>query len=204
MFHAGGNIAGRWEDFREFSAADREYFQQLLPIEGLDFSAAEELAVAPPVRGGDGIDIRQQTGVLVQELPPLLATDEDARRAFDLLRDRGFTADDFRRMEELRPVPTTRVLERQARRAALDADVRNEVGRTLAARQLNPQGRDLDRQRRNRTNFVVLKAAVDRLVNSAVGMREGERADFTRQQLDQIRADFRGLVAQAIREVFGE
>ena len=50
VFHAGGNIAGRWEDFREFSAADREYFQQLLPIEGLDFSAAEELAVAPPVR----------------------------------------------------------------------------------------------------------------------------------------------------------
>src|SRR6202011_494406 len=29
VFHAGANIASRWEDFQQYSEADREYFDQL-------------------------------------------------------------------------------------------------------------------------------------------------------------------------------
>jgi superfamily II DNA or RNA helicase len=39
VFHSGANIARRWEDFQQYSEADREYFDQLLPLEGLDFSS---------------------------------------------------------------------------------------------------------------------------------------------------------------------
>lgn len=32
VFHAGANVAKRWSDFRQYSTADQEYFDQLLPL----------------------------------------------------------------------------------------------------------------------------------------------------------------------------
>ena len=60
VFHAGANVAGRWNDFREFSRADQEFFDQLLPDVGkLDFRSGGELAVEPAPRDPrDGIDVR--------------------------------------------------------------------------------------------------------------------------------------------------
>jgi hypothetical protein len=138
---------------------------------------------------------------VIEEIP--LLQEDELRRAFELLQSRGVTADDYRRAEELRPVPTTRVAERQALRDGLDARVRTEVGRILGQRRVNPQGRDLDLRRLGQTNFVVLKAAIDRRVNASVGMREGERSEFTRAQLDQINVNLGGLVEEATREIFG-
>jgi len=199
VFHAGGNIAGRWQDFREFSAADREYFQQLLPMEGLDFGEANELEIPPPPPGNT-IEVSGQAGVVLEELP--LLRDEELRRAFEVLQSHGVTAEDYRRAEELRPLPTTRVGERQALRAGLDARIRTEVGRILGRRGVNPQGRELDRRHLGQPNFVVLKAVIDRRVNASVGMGERERSEFTRVQLDQITENFDRLVAEAEREVF--
>jgi len=199
VFHAGANIARRWEDFREFSAADQEYFQQLLPMEGLDFGDANELEVPPP-QAGNPIEVSSQAGVVLEELP--LLREEDLRRAFEVLQSHGVTAEDYRRAEELRPLPTTRVGERQALRAGLDARIRIEVGRILGQRGINHQGREMDRRRLGQTNFVVLKAAIDRRVNASVGMGERERSEFTRAQLDQINENFDRLVAEAEREVF--
>jgi superfamily II DNA or RNA helicase len=200
VYHAGGNVGGRWQDFREFSGADQEFFQQLLPIEGLDFGDANELQVPPPVRPGNSIEVRGQAGVVLEELP--LLQDDELRRAFELLQSRGVTAEDYRRAEELRPVATTRVGERQALRGGLDARIRTEVGRILGQHGVNPEGRDLDRRRLGQSNFVVLKAAIDRRVNASVGRGERERSEFTRAQLDQINANFNGLVEDVVREVF--
>ena len=47
VFHAGANCARRWTDFQEYTEADREFFDQLLPMEDLDFSE-----VAPGFRTG--------------------------------------------------------------------------------------------------------------------------------------------------------
>ncbi len=199
VYHAGGNIAGRWADFREFSGADQEFFQALLPIEGLDFGNANELQVQPP-RPGDGMEVRGQAGVALEELP--LLRDDQLRRAFEVLQAAGVTAEDYRRAEELRPIETTRVGERQALRGGLDALIRTEVGRILGQRGVNPQGRDLDRRRIGQTNFVVLKAAIDRRVNASVGMGERERSEFSRAQLDQINQNFYRLVQEGEREVF--
>jgi len=200
VYHAGGNVTGRWEDFRQFSGADQEYFQQLLPMEGLEFADANELEVQPPVRLGERYEVRGQARVVLEELP--LLQDDELRRAFELLQSRGITAEDYRRAEELRPVATTRLGERQALRAGLDARIRNEVGRVLRQRGVNVEGRDLDRQRLGRSNFVVLKAAIDRRVNASVGMQEGERSEFSRAQLDEINANYARLVEEATQEVF--
>jgi hypothetical protein len=200
VFHAGANIARRWDDFRVFSEADREFFDQLLPMEGLSFDQAAELEVVPVIGQRDEMEVRAAGPVLVEEIP-LLGQDRDAQRAFEVLRDRGFTVDDYRRALELQPVPTTRQRERQAARHALDERVRNTIGRVLAERRVNPQGRDLDRQRRNRSNFVVFKSAIDRRIADLVDRTIGERDQFSAEQLAQIDEAFDRLVAEATEEV---
>lgn len=206
VFHAGANVASRWEDFQRYSEADREFFDQLLPMEDLDFGSANELEVEPePHEFGDGerFDVRSQTGVRLEEIP-LIAEDPDALAALKVLQEKGYTSDQVKEAyDELEPVPVTRVRQRQAMRGSLDQRVRTEAGRILAERDINPEGRDLDRQHLGRSNFVVLKAAVDRQVNATVGRKARERHEFNRRELDQIEQDFSGIVQRAVREVFG-
>ncbi len=205
VFHAGANVASRWEDFQQYSDADREFFDQLLPVEALDFGSADELEVEPRPRDfgdGDRVDVRSQTGIKLEEIP-LIAEDPDALAALKVLHEKGYTSDQVKEAyDELEPVPVTRVRQRQAMRGSLDQRVRTEAGRILAERGVNPEGRDLDRQRLGRTNFVVFKAAIDRQVNAAVGRQARERHEFTRPELDQIEQDFAGIVDRAVQEVF--
>jgi hypothetical protein len=97
---------------------------------------------------------------------------------------------------------TTRVRQRQAARASLDMRVRTEVGRLLGSRDFNPRGRDLDRNRIGRDNFVVLKTAIDRRINESVGRAAGERGELSRQQLEEINSNLAELIAAAEQEVF--
>ena len=146
VFHAGANIARRWQDFRQYSEADQEYFDQLLPIEALDFEQATEIEIDPS--GGklsrtDGIDVQQQTEVGLEEIP-LIVDDPAAAGALELLKEKGYsTAEVSQAYEALEPVPVTRVRQRRALRSGLDARVLNEAMRNLAVRGLKPEGREL-------------------------------------------------------------
>ena len=206
VFHAGANVARRWSDFQHYSEADQEFFDQLLPMEDLDFSSGDELEVAiTPRNFGDGerIDVRSQTAVRLEEIP-LLADDPEALAALRVLRERGYSSDEVKQAyDELEPVPVTRVRKRQAMRSGLDMRVRTETRRIVAERGINPQGRDLDRLHLDRTNFVVIKTAIDRQVNAVVGHQSRERHEFTRPELDQIESDFPRIVERAVQEVFG-
>ncbi len=206
VFHAGANVASRWADFQEYSEADQEFFDQLLPVEGLDFDSGDELEVVPPIPdSGDRkrFDVRSQTAIELEEIP-LIVEDPEALAALRILQEKGYTSDQVKQAyDELEPVPVTRVRQRQAMRRSLDMRIRTEAGRILAERDINPEGRDLDRQHLGRTNFVVLKSAIDRLVNTAVGRQSGERHEFTRPELDQIEENFSGILDDAVQEVFG-
>lgn len=202
VFHAGANVANRWEDFQEYSEADREFFEQLLPMEGLDFGDAAELDVTPRAdRPTNPVEVRGQSGVLLQEIP--LIDNAEAMRAINTLRQLGYSPEAVRDAMEHQPVPTTKANERKAARASLDMQIKSEVGRILGRRGVNHQGRDLDATRRGRTNFVVVKSAIDRQVHEACGRGAGERHEMTRQELDSIAPRFAELVAAAEREVFG-
>ena len=205
VFHAGANVARRWDDFREYSGADQKYFDQLLPMEDLDFSSGEELEVVPLAdadSGENGIDVRSQTNVQLEEIP-LIAENPEVAKALRDFEERGGTSEELiRTLAELKPVPVTRARMRQAKRFNLDIRVRTEVGRILNERGVNPQGHDLDRQGRSRTNFVVIKSAIDRQVNVAVGRRSGERHEFTRDELDNIANDFSTIVERGLLEIF--
>src|SRR5262249_48829147 len=135
VFHAGANIARRWEDFQQYSEADQAYFDQLLPVEGLDFGTGDELEVEPrPITASTGdVDVRSQTDVRLEEIP-LIAQDPEALAALTLLQGRGYTVDQVAQaFEELRPVPVTKARQRQARRSGLDMRVKTEAARILAS-----------------------------------------------------------------------
>lgn len=206
VFHAGANVANRWADFQQYSEADREFFDQLLPMEDIDFGSADDLEVEPVPRGfGDEeqFDVRSQSAIQLEEIP-LIDEDPEALAALRVLQEKGYSADQVKQAyDELVPVPVTRVRQRQAMRGSLDMRVRTETGRILGDRGVNPEGKNLDRQHLGRSNFVVLKSAIDRQVNTAVGRQVRERHEFTRSELDQIEKDFAGIVELAVQEVFG-
>jgi superfamily II DNA or RNA helicase len=205
VFHAGANIARRWEDFQQYSEADREFFDQLLPMEGLDFTSGDELLIEPDpqqAERNEPVDVRSQTDVRLEEIP-LIQDDPAAIAALKILQEKGYTSDQVKQAyQELKPVPVTKVRQRQAMRAGLDMRVKTEAARILGERKMNPEGRELDRQRLDRTNLIVVKAAIDRYVALAVGRKLGERSDFTREQLDRIDRDFAAIVQKAVQEVF--
>ena len=206
IFHAGANVASRWTDFQQYSEADREFFDQLLPIEDLDFHSGDELEVEPATRDiGDDehFDVRSQTAIQLEEIP-LLAGDPEALAALQILQEKGYSSDEVKQIyDELKPVPETRVRQRQAMRSSLDMRVRTAAGRILGERGVNQEGHELDRKRLGQTNFVVLKTAIDRQVNAAIGRRSRVRHEFTRPELDSIDRDFPNIVERAVQEVFG-
>lgn len=201
VFHAGGNVAGRWEDFQEYSEADQQFFDQLLPMEELEFGDSDELVVSPAPRLPNGVEVRGQEGVVLEEIP--LLDDDEARRAIETLCARGYSPDDVRRAMEHQPVPTTKANERKAARASLDTRAKTEAGRLLAEHKLNPQGHDLDIKRLNRTNFVIVKTAIDRMIIAITGKGPKERHELTRAELDSVGERFEEIITEVEKEVFG-
>lgn len=201
VFHAGANIARQWSDFQSYSEADQDFFDQLLPLVGLDLvDGINQCEIEPTQRAfGESVEVRAQTDVHLEEIP--LLQDDAALAALRLLQERGYTASEVAEaFDTLQPVPTTRARERQAMRGGLDMRVRTEAGRILGQRGMSHEGRDLDRQRLGRSNFVVLKAAIDRQVNAAVGRTGRRRSDFSRAELEQVDQRFAEIVAAAIAE----
>ena len=200
VFHAGSNIARLWDDFQNFSQADQDFFDQMLPMEELDFANHNEIEIDPLDITRDSrantIEIQRQENIMIEEIP-LLPVEE----TIALWKANGVTLDDIISAYELQPVPTTRQRERQASRKALDDLVKNKVAQILQSRGINQYGHDLDRNHLDKSNFVIVKSAVDRKINEFVGKGIGERHDFTRQELDAIRDNLSSLMERAMEEV---
>ena len=205
VFHAGANIARRWEDFQNYSEADQEYFDQLLPLENFDFDSTDEIELEPTPGGSrilNPIEVQSQTGVQIQEIQ-LIKNDPEAIAAIKILQERGYNSDQVREaFEELKPVPITKVRERQAKRRSLETRVKTEAARILKERKINPEAHDLDKKRLGWTNLVVLVAAIHHQANNVVGRRSGERHEFTKNDLEKIEREFPTILENTIKEVF--
>lgn len=202
VFHAGANIAQRWADFQEFSEADRDYFDQLLPVEDVDpDSAPAEREVEPVPHDLSGLEVRGQSEVHIEEIP--LLQDDAALAALRVLRERGYSADDVTAAyETLQPVPVTLVRQRQAMRNGLPVRIKTAAARILGERGINPQGRELDKKQFSRTNLVMMISAINGQANALVGMKSGQRHEFSREMLDQINQNFDQILAAAMGEIF--
>jgi superfamily II DNA or RNA helicase len=202
VFHAGANIAQRWADFQEFSEADRDYFDQLLPVEDVDPDhAPDERVIEPVPHDLSGLEVRGQSEVHLEEIP--LLQDNEALAALRVLQARGYSTNDVAAAyQTLQPVPVTLVRQRQAMRDGLPVRVNTAAARILGERGINPQGRELDRRQFTRTNLVMMVAAINKHTNALVGMGSGQRHEFSREMHDRIDQGFDDILAAAIAEVF--
>lgn len=196
VFHAGANIANRWSDFRDFSEADKDYFDQLLPMEGLDFDDAEELLVEPESysQNRPRVNILEQESVLIEEVP-LLREDKEALEAIETLRQKGFDV-------KLIPIPVTKQRKRLASKKALDDLVKTKTGGLLSKHSINPQGKELDKKYLGKTNFVMIKSSIDKKCNALVGKKTGQRHEFSQQELDLIDENIESIVISVEKELF--
>jgi superfamily II DNA or RNA helicase len=201
VFHAGANIRERWDDFQQYSTADQEYFEQLLPLEELNFADGDETVLEPvlPGRYENPVEIMHQAEVLMQEIP-LLREDTEAARAIAYLKGKGYSPEAVKQAM-LVDVPTTKQKHRLASQKELDDLVKNLVGRLLFSRKLNPKGKGLDKQKPPRENFVVVKSAVDKKIYSMFSLGPGQRSEFTQSQLDDAEAQLESILTEVAEEV---
>ena len=196
VFHAGANVAKRWSDFQQFSEADQEYFDQLLPIEELSFDDSSELEVTP--RSGTSfqpqVEISEQASVTIQEVP-LLKNDPEALRAIELLQSKGFDV-------TLQPIPVTKQKMRLASKKGLDDHIKNRTGLLLNKHGMNPVGKDLDKNHLGKSNFIVIKSSIDKKCNAVVNRRSGERSEFSQFEIDTIIEGLDDVVDSVERELF--
>lgn len=180
VFHVGANIARRWNDFRQFSEADQEYFAELLP-EAEEVEFAGETAEREPGGGGGlaPVEILEERGVRAADMEPI--GDEQAAALLQQLADLGVTPDQA--AQEIRRLRITRQDRRQARRSSLNDRVQNESGGILGRLGINPGGRTLDPRHQAR-NFAWVAAELHRRVDSHVGGATADRQNFTLDQLD--------------------
>lgn len=197
VFHVGANIAQRWNDFRQFSEADQEFFADLLP-EAEDVAFHGETADRD-FGGGGGIapvEILEETDVRAADLDPI--GDPQAAALLEQLANLGVTPDQA--AQEIRRLRMTRQDRREARRAAINDRVQNESGGILARCSINPGGRTLDPRRRER-NFAWVVAELHRRLNAHVGGENADRQNFTLDQLDTAHGALAGIVAGLEQEI---
>ena len=186
VFHVGANVARRWNDFRQFSEADQDYFAALLPeAEEVDFTA--DVVEREPGGGGGiaAVEILEERGVRAADMEPI--GDSQAAALLERLAEIGVTPDQA--AQELRRLRTTRQDLREARRASLNERVQNEAGGLLGRLGVNPGGKTLDPRHRER-NFAWAAAEIHRRINQRVLGNAADRQNFS---LDQISAGHAAL-----------
>jgi len=201
IFHAGGNIAARWGDFQQFSEDDQSFFDQLLPLEGLDPADPTEFREYAPRDTTNGKpEVKEQSEVELQEIHLLKQEEEDAIR---LLKQSGIIPEDFDHTNQsLKPIAGTKAAKRQAARDALNELIQLHAGRILNERGIKHGGRELDHRRLGRDNYVVVVTTLNEAANTLVGRKPRERSEMSQVELDTIRGQFDALTASVCRKLF--
>lgn len=201
VFHAGANIARRWDDFKKFSEADQNYFDQLLPMESLDPTLYKtENIYHPHIDHTDEISIKGQSEIHLQEISLL---QEDDRKAIDQLKKSGYIPEDFDPEKQiLKPIQATKQAQRQALRKRLDELIKTRAMQILKNNKSNPEGHDLDKSHTGRSNFIVMKSTIDRFVNSFLRKEPGTRGDLSLEELKSAIKNLNEILKKAEAEVF--
>ena len=191
IFHAGSNIASRWSDFKKFSRADQEYYNQLLPLEAFDVGTEGDdgtKVIQPKIFDENTIKIQSQSEVHISELN--LLDDPKAIEALQYLKSIGASGDIDTLLQS---VPVTKVKKRQAKRASLPERVKNSAIRILKTNNINPNGKTIDKSFRN-NNMVHVISMINRKINNLVGKPSGTRSEFNIDELNKIDDSFNNIL----------
>ncbi|MEZ2586680.1 DEAD/DEAH box helicase [Kluyvera intermedia] len=196
VFHAGANIAKQWGDFQQFSEADKEFFDQLLPLEDFTPDKGGDTRTIEPTSGDDTdkIEVKSQTDVTLEEIS--LYEDTEALEALKTLQRKGYSEEEVSlAFKSLEPIYVTKQRERQAKRSSLDSLAMNEARKLLGEKNINPNAKGLDRTFQ-KTNLIYVKSLIDKKINTLVSMPSGSRSDFNRSQLDMIESNIDKIIGE--------
>ncbi|WP_436870775.1 DEAD/DEAH box helicase [Acinetobacter courvalinii] len=201
IYHAGSNIANRWADFKEFSSADKAYFDQLLPekeFNPADYTNSEILK--PRIENSEKVDIMAQSDVSMDT--STLIDDPKAIEALRYLQKAGVSGniEELLHALELERVPVTKVKKRQAQRQALHEKVQNATGKILGILGKNPVSKNLDRSFRQ-NNYEFVCSLLNRHINQHVKRSSDERHEFTAHELNSIESAFDHIVLKVEQEL---
>lgn len=203
VFHAGANTVQAWDDFKDFAEADQEWFRlltQQVPVgdEGmLEVDPTERMQ-----REEVSVSVTEPGQVTLEELP--LLSDKRLKEALTLLMTHGVTAADFERaVEQLQPIAVTKQARRRAAQKQLDETVQTRAGAMVRSHSLNPEGRDLDTKHLGQSNWQIIKAAIDKKVNSAVRRGTHERGQLSQAEIDLANERLGTIVDEVESELLG-
>jgi superfamily II DNA/RNA helicase len=204
VFHAGANTVRAWEDFKDFAEADQEWFKLLteqVPVGDEPQREVDPTESMAREHGQDAVRITEPGQVTLEELS--LLSDDRLREALALLKQAGVTPADYGRViEQLEPIPVTKQARRRASQKLLDETIRTRAGKLIRDHGMNPEGRDLDKRHLGRSNWQMVKAAVDQKANAAVGRGPKERGDLSQAEIDLITERLDGIVVEVEGELF--
>ena len=200
VFHAGANVAQRWDDFRSFSYADQTYFADLLPeADGIEFDPTGLAGFEPGGgRALQPVDVVGEQDVRTTSLDPIGDPDPDVADLINQLDQAGVSPEQAE--EWLRRIQPTRQDRRRALRTALNDRVQNEAGGILARLQIPHQGRTLDSRRRV-ANYQWLVSELNTRINNSVGEASARRQDFTLAQLEEAMANLPEVIEAMEQEL---
>lgn len=197
VFHAGANVAGRWDDFRTFSEADQAYFAELLPeAEDLDFGNNDIVEREPGNNRPRPVEVVDQRDVRAAEMDPI--GDEVTAGLLRQLAERGITPDQA--AQAIRRAQADRQDVREALRATLKDRVPREASGVLRRLGLESNATTLDTSGR-RKNFAWVTSELNRRVNDTTGAGGGERQNLTLEQVNQAIDALPGIVASLEAEL---
>ncbi|WP_434139499.1 DEAD/DEAH box helicase [Photobacterium leiognathi] len=199
VFHAGSNIANTWSDFKKFSTADQEYYNQLLPLEDCfiddkaDSSAVRE--IKPKLFDENTVQINSQTEVQLSELS--LIDNPKALEALRYLDSIGIRGDISTLLQS---IPVSKVKRRQAKRASLNDQVKNAAAKILKINDISPAGKMLDKSFRN-NNLAHTIALINGKINQLVGKPSGTRNEWNIDDLTKVETNFNTILTEVEQEV---
>lgn len=191
VFHAGSNIANRWSDFKKFSKADQEYYNQLLPLEAFPVAAGQKTSdyeILPKLVDDNEISVRSQADISISELN--LIDDPKALEALEYLKSIGATG----KIEDLlEAIPTSKVQVRKAKRKALPERVKTSAMLIIKRLQLNPNGKNLDKSFRL-ANLAYVISQLNSDINKVVGKKSGCRSELNIKELELIDSNYDSIL----------
>lgn len=199
VFHAGSNIAKVWEDFQDFSGEDQDYYDKLLPDpKGVDFkNGIIEREPTPQGIKENPIEISEQGTVSLSELELL---NPKAKKLLEELRDMGVTEEIVMGSNILKPVYVGRQKQWEADIKWIDLQVKNATGGILAKNKLSAGGHGLDKKRLGRDNYTCVIAEIQKTINSYV--QKQKRADFTIEDVERIKLNFKNIISSVEEKIF--
>lgn len=182
VFHVGGNITGVWNDFQAFADADQEFFSALVDEHYDDDAEESDESSATSRETADLPEITGQGVVQLEDLA-LLSADPQIAAALALLRAKGVSGEQYEQLQEIQP---SKQASRQAKRKLLDEQIKTKAGKLIEKHGLSHVGRELDTKRLGRDNLVVIKAAIDNLVNASPIAGGKPRKDLSLMEIDRL------------------